>query len=310
MDISHIRTVLEIIKHGSFSEAAAALNISQPAVSLHVQRLERELGARLLDRGGSRVRLTPHGEAFLRHAERIADADAEMREDIARLAHDLTGSLRLAASTIPGEFLLPGLLADFTALHPNVTATLSVSDTEAVISELESGTRDVGFTGAPSRRSSLMQKPIYKDTLVLVVPAGHPFANRTAISIDELAGQRLIARESGSGTMASIQRILADSGVDAHRWMPSVVLGSTQAVINGVEAGMGVSFVSALATRRGEKAGTIATVALDGVTLERDLFMVYQEDRITTRLLEEFTEYADGWLANADAHISGGVETT
>lgn len=310
MDITHIRTVLEIIKHGSFSEAAAALNISQPAVSLHVQRLERELGARLLDRGGPRARLTPHGEAFFLHAERIATADTEMREDIARLAHDLTGVLRLAASTIPGEFLLPSLLADFTTLHPNVTATLNVSDTEAVISELESGTCDVGFTGAPSRRSSLVQEPIYKDTLVLVVPANHPFANRTSVGIDELGGQRLIAREAGSGTMASIQRILADSGIDAHQWMPTVILGSTQAVINGVEAGMGVSFVSALAARHGEQAGAIATVALDGVTLERDLFMVYQQDHITTRLLEEFTDYARGWLANADTHISSGVETT
>ncbi len=310
MDISHIRTVLEIIKHGSFSEAAAALNISQPAVSLHVQRLERELGARLLDRGGTRVRLTQHGEAFLRHAERIAATDTEMREDIMRLAHDLTGALRLAASTIPGEFLLPSLLADFTALHPNVTATLVVSDTEAVISELESGMCDVGFTGAPSQRSTLTQEPIYKDTLVLVVPVSHPFANRVSVGIDELRGQRLIAREAGSGTMASVQRILADSGIDAHQWIPSVVLGSTQAVINGVEAGLGVSFVSALAARHSKKAGTIATLALNGVTLERDLFMVYQEDHITTRLLEEFTEYARGWLANADAHISGRAETT
>ncbi len=310
MDISHIRTVLEIIKYGSFSEAAAALNISQPAVSLHVQRLERELGARLLDRGGPRARLTPHGEAFLRHAERIAAAHTEMREDIARLAHDLTGALRLAASTIPGEFLLPSLLADFTALHPNVTAALTVSDTEAVISELESGTSDVGFTGAPSRRSTLTQEPIYKDTLVLVVPANHQFASRSSVAVDELSAQRFIAREPGSGTMASIQRILADSGVEAHQWMPTAVLGSTQAVINGVEAGMGVSFVSALAARHAERAGTIATVSLDGVTLERDLFMVYQQDHITTRLLEEFTDYTRAWLANADAHISGGIETT
>ena len=309
MDVSHVRTLLEIVRRGSFSEAASALNISQPAVSLHVQRLEREIGARLLDRGGARARLTPHGEIFVQHAERIVAADAEMREDIARLAHDLTGALRLAASTIPGEFLLPGLLADFTALHPNVTATLTVGDTEEVIGELESGESDVGFTGAPARRAALKQEPVYTDTLVLVAPADHPFAGRPSVGINELPGQRLIARETGSGTMASIQRILADAGVDARQWTPSVVLGSTQAVLNGVEAGLGVSFVSALAARRGVSAGTIAAVALDGAALERDLFMVYQEERITTRLLEEFTEYARGWLANADAHITGGLET-
>lgn len=309
MDISHIHTLLEIIKHGSFSEAAAALNISQPAVSLHVQRLERELGARLLDRGGARVRLTPHGETFLRHAKHIAATDMEMREDIARLAHDLTGALRLSASTIPGEFLLPSLLADFTALHPNVTVALTVSDTEAVITELENGASDVGFTGALSRRSTLLQEPIYKDTLVLIVPANHALAGEPSVKIDELSGQRLIARELGSGTMASIQRILSDSGIDARHWTPGIVLGSTQAVLNGVEAGLGVSFVSALAARRGVQAGKIATVALDDAALERDLFMAYQENHVQTRLLEEFTEYARGWLANADAHISGGIET-
>ena len=305
MDITHVRTVLEIIKRGSFSEAASALNISQPAVSLHVQRLERELGARLLDRGGSRVHLTQHGEAFLKHARRIDAAEADMREDIARLAHDLTGTLRLAASTIPGEFLLPSLLADFTALHHNVVTDLSVSDTEAVISALENGTRDVGFTGAPVSRSNLTQKPVYKDALALVVPASHPLAGRSSVSVADLADERLIARESGSGTMASIRRILTESGLDPQRWSPGVVLGSTQAVLSGVEAGLGISFVSALAARRGVHAGTIAIVPVDGLTLERDLYMVYAQDHISTRLLEEFTRFAGEWLAHADEHISG-----
>ena len=211
MDLTHIRTVLEIIRTGSFSEAAVGLRISQPAVSLHVQRLERGLGARLLDRGGSQVRLTPHGEAFLRHARRIIDAEAEMREEIARLSHDLSGTIRVAASTIPGEFLLPGMLADFNALHPSVAASLTISDSEAVIEQLESRSCDVGFTGAPAQRHGVQQEPIYRDTLVLVVPADHPFAQRSSVRVDELAGQRVIARESGSGTMSSIQRILAES---------------------------------------------------------------------------------------------------
>ena len=172
---------------------------------------------------------------------------------------------------------------------------------------MENGTCDVGFTGRfPTARD--LSRNLFTRHARPDRPADHPFANSKSVSIVELGGQRLIARESGSGTMASVQRIFADSGVDVRQWMPSIVLGSTQAVLNGVEAGLGVSFVSALAARRGVQARRISTVAIDGAPLVRDLFMVFQQEHITTRLLEEFTEYARGWLANGDAHISGRTE--
>ena len=295
MDISHIRSVLEIVRRGSFSEAAAALNISQPAVTLHVQRLERELGARLLERGGSRLRLTTQGEAFILYAERVIEEDDRLRENLARLADDLTGMVRIAASTIPGEYLVPGLLADFVELYPEVTASLTVSDSEAVIEQVSQGDCDIGFTGAPSSRAVLVQEPIYRDTLALVVPANHPFAGRGEVRAVELTAQRFVARENGSGTMASIRHILGEAGIDGRHWTPSVVLGSTQAVISGVEAGLGVSIVSALAARNAVRAGTVAVVPLEGLPPERDLYLVYVEGRVSTRLLQEFTRFTREW---------------
>ena len=297
MDISHIRTVREIVRRGSFSEAAAALKISQPAVTLHVQRLERELGARVLDRGGAQLKLTAQGEAFLRHAERIIEEDDRLREDIARLADELSGTLNIAASTIPGEYLLPGLLADFVERYPEVNASLSVSDTEAVVEQIAQGNCDLGFTGARSSRTGLIQEPFYRDTLVLIVPTNHPFAGRVGVRPEELANQKFVARESGSGTMAAIRQILDAAGVEGRHWEPSAVLGSTQAVIGGVEAGLGVSIVSALAARNAERTGTIAVVPLEGLPSERDLFLVYVEGRVTTRLLQEFTRFAHAWSA-------------
>ena len=297
MDISHIRTVREIVRRGSFSEAAAALKISQPAVTLHVQRLERELGARVLDRGGAQLRLTAQGEAFLRHAERIIEEDDRLREDIARLADELSGTLNIAASTIPGEYLLPGLLADFVERYPEVNASLSVSDTGAVVEQITQGDCDLGFTGARSSRTGLVQEPFYHDTLALIVPTSHPFAGRAGVQPEELANQKFVARESGSGTMVAIRQILDAAGVEGRHWEPSAVLGSTQAVIGGVEAGLGVSIVSALAARNAERTGTIAVVPLEGLPSERDLFLVYVEGRVTTRLLQEFTQFAHVWSA-------------
>ena len=297
MDISHIRTVREIVRRGSFSEAATALNISQPAVTLHVQRLERELGARVLERGGAHLRLTAQGEAFLQHAERIIEEDDRLREDIARLADELSGTLHIAASTIPGEYLLPALLADFVERYPDVNASLSVGDTEAVIEQVTQGECDTGFTGARSSRAGLTQEPFYHDTLALIVPTGHPFAGRVGIRPEELGRQKFVAREGGSGTMAAIRQILSAAGVEGRQWEPSAVLGSTQAVIGGVAAGLGVSIVSALAARYAERTGTIAVVPLEGLPSERDLFLVYVESRVTTRLLQEFTQFAHAWSA-------------
>ncbi len=116
MNLDHVRSFLEVIKRGSLSEAARALGISQPAVSNQIKRLERELGTELLIRGERRVvSLTAVGEVFLAFAERIVAAHEEMLQQLNHIKEDVSGELIIAASTTPGEFVLPQLLSDFKA---------------------------------------------------------------------------------------------------------------------------------------------------------------------------------------------------
>jgi DNA-binding transcriptional LysR family regulator len=295
MDSTYLRTFLEIVRRGSFSEAAGHLKLSQPAVTFQIQRLERDLGVRLLDRGGGRLRLTPEGEAFHRHAERIVREEEALQESLSALAHEVRGELSMAASTVPGEFLVPALLAEFVRHYPHVQASVTVFDTEAAIEHVLRGEFDLGFTGARTDRPGLEQVPFVRDRMVLIVPPEHPFARRTSIRLEELHDQPLVTRESGSGTMATVRKLLQGAGLDMRDWSNATVLSSTQAVISGVQAGLGVAFVSAFAAAVPVRARAVHALNVEGVKLERDFFVVYQEGRLSTRLQHEFVAFAHTW---------------
>ena len=218
-----------------------------------------------------------------------------LHESFSRLAHEVSGELSIAASTVPGEFLVPGLLADFVRHHPDVQAMATISDTEAVIETVMQGGCDLGFTGAPSNRSGLRQTPFVRDQMVLIVPPEHPFAGRASVRPEELQDQAIVTREGGSGTMATVRHLLRDAGMNLKGWGHATVLGSTQAVISGVQAGLGISFVSTFATATPVMAKTLYALTVEGVTLERDLFIVHQDGHLSTRLQQEFLSFAQSW---------------
>ncbi|RLC61052.1 MAG: LysR family transcriptional regulator, partial [Chloroflexota bacterium] len=146
---SYLRTFVEVVQRRSFSAAAQALGISQPAVSQQIQRLEEELGVKLLLRDGrGLVGLTASGQAVLDFARSTLAAYDALCAELRRLEEDIAGTLRLAASTTPGEYLVPQLLADFRAQHPGVEAQVTVSDTANVVRHVLAGECDLGFIGA------------------------------------------------------------------------------------------------------------------------------------------------------------------
>ncbi len=295
MDTDYLRTFIEIVKRGSFSEAASALGITQPAVSLQVRRLEGDLKVRLLERGGGKLRLTSAGERFLRHCRDVVAREQKLVDGLSELSDEVRGSLSISASTVPGEFLVPALLGEFVALNPAVDATVTIGDTDAVIDRTINGECDIGFTGARARRGRLHHFPFVRDRVILIASMSHPFSQRSTVSIGELGGQPLVTREHGSGTMTNVRRQLQDAGMKPNVWSSTTVLGSTEAVISGVQAGLGVAFVSAFAAATPVRAQTLAAVSIEGVDLERDLFVVYPEGGLTTRLERGFVDFARGW---------------
>jgi len=291
MNLDYIKTFIEVVKLGNFSEAAKKLAVSQPAISFQVQKLERELGVLLLDRSQKKLALTEAGRSFLRFAESVEMQHERLQQEIMRLREDIGGDLMITASTIPGEFLLPKTLAEFRTLHPAVKARVEISDSINVINAVRDGSYDVGFCGTAPEAQDIEALRVAGDEIVLIVFPAHPFARRSEIQPAELAGAALIFREETSGTQRSLERLLSDAGVDIKKWRPVLVLGSTQAVVEAVEAGTGIAFVSSLALRKSLKLGLLRQVKVNGVASRRDFYCIYRKGKPQSRLLEEFITF-------------------
>lgn len=291
MNIDHLKTFQEIVKLGSFSEVAKKLGISQPAVSFQIQKLEQELGIRLIDRSQRAITLTQAGQRLLRFAETVAAERESLQESLAQMREDISGDLHIAASTIPGEFLLPALLAEFKKRHPAVKIQLDVSDSITVINKVRDNTYEVGFCGVAPEGRDLASFKIAGDEIVLIVFPAHPFARKVEISPDELEGEPLIFREATSGTQRSLESLLSRAGLDIRKWVPNMVLGSTQSVVSAVAAGAGIAFVSNLAIKNNLAQGYVRQVSVKGLRLVRDFYGVYRQERIVSRLLEGFINF-------------------
>ncbi len=293
MNLKNLRTLVAVVEQGSLSAAARAKRISQPAVTKQVQRMEAEVGLALLVRGPKRqAELTPAGEQVVAFArETLASYEALQRE-LATLKTMEQGVLTLAASTIPGAYVLPGILAAFRGEYPQVDVEMSISDTADVASRLLADKADVGMIGSTIRRPGLRLERLMGDEVVLAVPPDHPFARRERVAVGELGGQPLILREEGSGTRRSVEAALSATGIALPKDSVALVLGSTQSVLQAVAQGLGLGFVSSKAAAQAQEGKHLACVGLEGVDLCRDLYLAYLPQRTGDPLVARFLDFA------------------
>ncbi len=291
MNLDYLKTYLEVIKLGSFSEVARKLSISQPAVSFQIQKLEQDLGVRLIDRGQKTLTVTEAGKRLLRFAEAVEEERERLMYCLDQLREEVIGDLIITASTIPGDFILPSFFSEFKTQHPAVSIQVVVSDSATVIAEVRSGTYEVGFCGIAPEGQELELFKIAEDEIVLIAFPEHPFARRQEVSVMEVAGEPLIFREETSGTQRSMESLLFKTGFDLGQCKPTLVLGTTEAVVSAVEARAGIAFVSNLAINKSLALDLVKVVKVEGLTLRRDFFCIYRKERIVSRLLGEFIAF-------------------
>ncbi len=291
MNLEYLKTYLEVARLGSFSEVAKRLSISQPAVSFQIRKLEHELGVRLIDRSQKAFTVTEAGKRLLRFAKSVEVERGHLLRDLDQLREEVTGELVIAASTIPGEFLLPPILGKFKALHPRITAHVIISDSLTVISGVQDGTYEIGFCGSTPEGKELEYFAVGEDEIVLIVFPEHPFTERGEVSLIELEGEPLIFRETTSGTQQSLQILLTQAGLDLNKQTPTMVLSTTQAVVSAVESKAGIAFVSSLAIKKSLALGLVKRINIDGLKLHRNFYCVYHSERVVSRLLEEFIAF-------------------
>ena len=273
MDVSALRSFVAICRTGSFREAARERHVSQPGVSRHVQRLETELGVTLLVRDRRRVTPNAAGSRLFAYAVDALEAHDRIIESLAREDAAVQGELRIAASTAPGEYLLPGLLSDFTEIYPQVRPHVAVTDSASAIAQVADGVSALGFVGMRVARRGLEWTAIAEDELVLAVPGRHPFAGRASVDVSELEGLPFIEREPGSGTWTGFRLALDRAGVKEPGYKPVMVVNSTHATLAAVHNGFGFSIVSSLAVHEHEF-DQVYPARLNGLDTRRTLYMV------------------------------------
>jgi len=275
MELNQLRAFCAVVEKRSFSRAGEVVFLSQPTVSLQISSLEQELGTQLLDRRAREITVTKTGETLYHYAKRILRLIHEAEQAIEQLKGLMKGTLTLGASTIPGEYLLPSLLAEFKGIHPAIDIDLRISDTQGVIAEVLAHEVEIGFVGTREKSDKLIFKSLATDKLVLIAAADSTWLRQDSLSIEQLRGLPFVLRESGSGTRITVNQKLLEKGIKEEELNVVMRLGSTAAVKRAVESGLGVSFVSEKAIENEIRLGTIKTIPIKDLTLDREFFFVY-----------------------------------
>lgn len=275
----------------SFTKAAEILNMTQPAVTFQVRQLEEDFNTRLFDRAHNRISLTKAGELVLGYADQIIEHYREMHESVKEMTGDNTGLITIGASTTIAEYMLPGLLGDFQTRFPEVLIRLKVANTDAIVSMVEDNTIDLGVVEGAVNNQLLLVEGCQVDQMVAIAVAGHPLSGRESVKAADLTDYPFILREEGSGTRSVIQNYLRDQGLDENDLNCPFELGSTEAIKGAVEAGMGLSIVSAATVAKEIKLNTLSAIPLEP-QLVRPFSFVRQRQKFRTHLMDELFQFA------------------
>ena len=258
----------------SFSRAADTMDISQPAVSIQIKKLERALGADLIQRRPSGLRLTDVGDTVYSYSRRIFSLSAEMHEAIQDMQGLRTGHLILGASTTPGEYILPVAIGRFRQHYPDIQVELKIANTRSIVNRIHQGEIDLGMIGSVRDvgDEELEMSTYVMDEIVLVASPTHALAQGEPLTLDEVMQTGLVVREEGSATRKTAEECFAHLGVEPRI---AIELGSNQAVKLAAEAGVGVGVVSRYAIGAEVKAGLLKALRVQGWHCARPLTLVY-----------------------------------
>ncbi len=285
----------------SFTKAAEALHMTQPAVTFQVRQLEEYFNTRLFDRTHNRISLTDAGQRVFEYADKIFKLYSEMEGAVKEMTGDISGVLMIGASTTIAEYMLPALLGDFKKQYPDVNLHLKVSNSDGIVQMVENNVIDLGVVESPVLNKNLVVEVCRMDQLVAVVSPQHPLSNLKSLSLTELLEHPYICREEGSGTREVINEYMIAQGVNPAQVNFSMELGSPESIKGAVEAGMGVSIVSRATVQKELKLGTLMALNLNP-SLERPFSFVHQKQKFRHRAMDELLDFARSYCkAHADA---------
>jgi DNA-binding transcriptional LysR family regulator len=279
-----------VASHHSFSRAAEALEISQPAVSIQIQELERNIGSTLFHRRTRDLRITDVGEVVLAYAQQIFSLSSKLLNAIDELQGLQSGHLTLGASTTPGEFVLPVGVGRFRQLYPGVQVEMFIGNSRAITQRMLNQEIDLGMVGSrPTAHANDLEIIEYlNDEIVLVAAPDHPLSQSQRVTLQQVVDAGLIVREVGSATRESAEQYLHDQGITAKA---ALELGSNQAVKQAAAAGGGIGVISKLGVAAEVKSEMLKVLNVQGWNCRRNLYLIYPKNRYLSPTQTAFLQF-------------------
>ncbi|MFD1707445.1 selenium metabolism-associated LysR family transcriptional regulator [Siminovitchia sediminis] len=295
MNFNHLKAFVTVVELGNYKEAAKRLAVSQPAVTQRIQLLDEHFKTKLLQRDAGGVHLTSQGKIVYEYTLSILKKWENLESQL--LGAHLTGKLTVGASTIPSEYLLPKYIKGFMEEYKEVEVHIQIAGSKEVFQWLLNGTVDVIVTGKPENHPRLITEPVLEEELKIVVPLHDGRFSKTA-KLAELTECDWVIRELNSGTRLAWEQELRKNGIDPKSLKVAGQMGSTEAIIAAVEAGIGISVISSLAAEQAVRYGRVKALQLDDFIVRRNFHISTLKDYKNNPLVTKFISFLTTEMKN------------
>lgn len=276
-----------IAQHGSFTNAADQLFLSQPTVSQQMKQLTKAIGSPLFEQIGKRLYLTDAGREVLAVSREITERFTQLEMTLADLRGLKQGHLRLAATTT-AKYFVPRLLGPFRHKYPGISISLQVTNQQQVLDRLGENLDDLYFTGRPPEELDIGLRPVMANPLVVIAHRDHPLAQEKNVSLQRLAEEPFIMRERGSGTRTSVEHFFAENRVEIRVEME---IGSNEAIKQAIVGGLGIAVLSRYALALEGIKGPLTILDVEGFPIQRHWYIIYPASKQLSVVAQTFLDY-------------------
>lgn len=285
--LQQLRVFQAVAELRSYTRAAEEIHLSQPGVSIQVKRLEEILDTTLFEKMGNQIFLTAEGKALLKTCRDIFNSLESFEEQLKELHGEVTGPLRLSAVTT-AKYFLPQYLGAFLRKYPQVVPKLKVSNHERIVERIDANSDDIYIMATLPSRDDIETESFLVDHLVVLAHPGHPLAKQKKIKPEQLASERIITREPGSGIRLTVEQMFREQGIEIEPYME---LGSGEAIKQAVMSGLGISILSSFSLKLELQSKQLVLLDVEGFPVNRNWYAVHRKGKYLSRAAKTFLDY-------------------
>ncbi len=298
--LQQMEAVICLVEEGSFSRAAKRMLLTQPALTKNIKNAEDCLGSKVVQRSSLGVSMTPEGKILFDYARRVVKLRDEARERILALSKDTGGNIYMSASTIPATYILPRALSNFNKANADIHVNIKTADSEEAMNMVLDNEVEMGVIGKHPLNKKLKADALWKDCLALVVSRNHAWCKKKSVTLTELLNELLVIREKGSATRELFESCLKKSkSISLAQFNICGELGSSEAIKEAVIAGWGVSVISIHAVSRELSQGLLCEIPIQGLTMERNFYLIYRRQFDFRSFHKTFIHYIKGYTPDS-----------